>query len=818
LNGIDFVDVNAETSPATLDIHFLFPLPGESGGVPSMGTPLTVDHLRIDGGVRITDLEVVSVSRSDRVLTVYLSADGDFSPYTLRLVAGRGSEDPHPDFDPKLSSVDVFLKVDCEQPFDCLEPACLPEETSSPVIDYTAKDYASFRRVMLERLAVLLPDGIDRNAADVQVALVELLAWSADRLSYYQDAVATEAYLATARQRISVRRHAALLDYTMHEGCNARAWVQVQVADGGTGAWLRRESAGSRTRIVARIPKAAVKLADAVFEDAWTSIQPAVFELLHDAWLQQSHNVMRLYTWGEEACCLPAGTTSAYLRDDPDRRLCLRVGDVIVFGPPFQATGADTAPEGLAAQRHAVRLTRVVPEATPLEESALAGQSPRQPSAAKLDPLTGESYVEIEWSEEDALPFDLVVARIETDGTVTGDLAVAHGNVVLADHGHTVALSAPVASHTVKGRLRLMLPIVDLSWSVPAPGTGTPAAASLTQDPRAATAALALTETAGEQLWQPVRTLLDSGPFDTHVVVEVDDDRVAHVRFGDGSLGRSPASGTTFGGTARTGNGTLGNVPPGALAHVTTPIVDGAAIVPTWVGNLTAADGGVDPEPTARVKSDAPVAFRTQLRAVTPADYAQVAELHPDTQRAAAEFRWTGSWHTVFITIDGKAGRALDDDFRAELFALLDSRRMAGVDVEIQPPTAVSLDIVLAVCVEQGFFRSDVREALMERFDARLHADGSRGYFHPDNFSFGDAVFLGPIVAAAMEIPGVAWVDASVGSGLEPPNRFQRWGDGDHGELASGVIKMAFLEVARCDSDPNYPENGVITFTLDGGL
>src|SRR5207249_3177500 len=47
-------------------------------------------------------------------------------------------------------------------------------------------------------------------------------------LSYYQDAVATEAYLHTARQRISVRRHARLVDYHMHEGCNARAWVCIE--------------------------------------------------------------------------------------------------------------------------------------------------------------------------------------------------------------------------------------------------------------------------------------------------------------------------------------------------------------------------------------------------------------------------------------------------------------------------------------------------------------------------------------------------------------------------------------------------------------
>ena len=60
--------------------------------------------------------------------------------------------------------------------------------------------------------------------------LAELIAYVGDHLSYQQDAVATEAYLETARSRISLRRHALLVDYRVHDGCNARAWVRLQVA------------------------------------------------------------------------------------------------------------------------------------------------------------------------------------------------------------------------------------------------------------------------------------------------------------------------------------------------------------------------------------------------------------------------------------------------------------------------------------------------------------------------------------------------------------------------------------------------------------
>src|SRR5262249_58142942 len=112
---------------------------------------------------------------------------------------------------------------------DCKpQETCPPAPLTEPELDYLAKDYASFRQLILDRLTLIMPDWKERHVPDLGIALVEILAYVGDYLSYYQDAVATEAYLDTARQRISVRRHARLVDYHMHQGCNARAWVCLQ--------------------------------------------------------------------------------------------------------------------------------------------------------------------------------------------------------------------------------------------------------------------------------------------------------------------------------------------------------------------------------------------------------------------------------------------------------------------------------------------------------------------------------------------------------------------------------------------------------------
>ena len=142
-------------------------------------------------------------------------------------------------------------------------PVCPPDVRRSPDIDYLAKDYQGFRRLMLDRLSLLVPGWTERSAADLGVVLVELLAYAADNLSYRQDAIANEAYLATARQRVSVRRHARLVDYFMHEGCNARAFVHFDVVGQDCRAAKRHAAADARAESAAVVAPGSQELRDA---------------------------------------------------------------------------------------------------------------------------------------------------------------------------------------------------------------------------------------------------------------------------------------------------------------------------------------------------------------------------------------------------------------------------------------------------------------------------------------------------------------------------------------------------------------------------
>ena len=134
------------------------------------------------------------------------------------------------------------------------------------------------------------------------------MAYTGDYLSYYQDAVATEAYLFKARQRISATRHARLLDYHAHQGCNARTWVCVEVEQGGNAdtAVLKKD-----TVLITKGIDGQAAVNDASLNEVLLEPDVQIFETKHTINLLALHNEISFYTWDDHACCLPRGATEA---------------------------------------------------------------------------------------------------------------------------------------------------------------------------------------------------------------------------------------------------------------------------------------------------------------------------------------------------------------------------------------------------------------------------------------------------------------------------------------------------------------------------
>jgi hypothetical protein len=852
LNGIEYLEVAAAGPPQRT---LLVQLIGEAAGIDA-------HRVAIRGGERITGIAVqwavpaddlpagedpalvAGIDEPDRVLVVRTDTTGDFSAYTLSIdTAG---------FDPELSSVDFCFRVDCDRGYDCRDICtCQPVAEPGPQIDYLAKDYQTLRQMLLDRISLLAPDWRERNAADFGVAVVELLAYEGDRLSYRQDAIATESYLGTARSRVSLRRLARLMDYRIHDGCAAR--VLLRCTPTGVGATLPAHTAVySRT---AGLPD----VLDPDDEQTAITTGACIFETVEPAVLYPNHDALQLYTWGDDDCCLQAGATSATLRGDFPN---LKAGDILVLAEMISPTTGQAADRN-PAHIWPVRLTSVRPSS--------------DPSGGQFDnPKTNNpvAVTEITWDAVDRLRFSLCVS---SPAAGTHPVSVAWGNIVVAGHGRTVTdehtqeevpkphlsyavaqaycsdrplkalparyrpalsqgpltrsvdvtapvlatadpnptvladLAARTASTALVGWLaghgvtfRHGTPVVrgaDNTWSVSdgetvvrvhadAAGRLTvsdrprPASTNTAGGPRNAQPDIDLRS--GVLHWQQVSDLLGSDANARDFVVESEHDGSAYLR-----LNQLPPAGFTV--TYRVGNGAAGNVGAGTLVHIATnPAVSA-------VTNPLPAAGGVDPESAEQVRRDVPQAYRIQQRAVTPEDWGDVATRNPRVQRAEATWRWTGSWHTVFVTVDAAGTEEIDDSFTDAVRADLEKYRLAGYDLHIDRPKYVPLEIGLHICVEHAHLRAPVRGEVVRAVS---------GLFHPDNLTFGETIYLSRIYAAAQAVPGVTSVTVDT---------FRRQQDTAVSGLKSGRLTMGRLEIARMDNDRSFPEHGVLTLTVGRG-
>jgi hypothetical protein len=486
------------------------------------GTKLTTDNILITGGESITGITALWVGTADNppaqlvaesphaagylqklasaanIMVVRTSVAGDFSPYTLSLVnslasatAGRFAVTEVLDgFDPQLAQVTFSFKIDCGPYFDCAPtpPDCRPAPPPPPPINYLAKDYGSFRTILLDRMNQLLPSWGASSEADLGVMLAELIAYAGDQLSYQQDAVSTEAYLLTARSRISLRRHALLVDYRVHDGANARAWICLNV---GVPVFLDH----TVTRFYTFAPGMPSPLLGN--EQAALDAGVIVFEPMQDANLFPELNSLNFYTWGDLNCCLPQGATEATLAGSFPN---LQPGDVLIFQ---EAMGPQTGEAADADIRHryAVRLTQVATvngQGQPLVDP-LFEQGTGAPIVNETQ--TPQPVTEIQWSPDDALPAPLCLSS--TFLTASGDtetltnVSIVLGNVVLADQGLSMpavtlpevpepalfvppsasavrCTAVPVAPTPLPVRYRPQLPDSPVTQAVPLPLAGAP--------------------------------------------------------------------------------------------------------------------------------------------------------------------------------------------------------------------------------------------------------------------------------------------------------------------------------------------------------
>jgi hypothetical protein len=177
-------------------------------------------------------------------------------------------------------------------------------------------------------------------------------------------------------------------------------------------------------------------------------------------------------------------------------------------------------------------------------------------------------------------------------------------------------------------------------------------------------------------------------------------------------------------------------------------------------------------------------------------------------QRAQGTLRWTGTWHAIDLAVDPFGAPQLTEEQRQEVKNQMDCVRQAGREVIVRDPKFVDVDLRIHLCLEPFAFPADVEEQVKDVLLGRKGLRPKKGFFHPDNFTFGTPLRRSALEGAIHDARGVRAVTR-----LEiRPHGFQ-----DFRDFSEMVFAVDPDQVVRLENDPLRPERGSVNVFTEGG-
>ena len=262
--------------------------------------------------------------------------------------------------------------------------------------------------------------------------------------------------------------------------------------------------------------------------------------------------------------------------------------------------------------------------------------------------------------------------------------------------------------------------------------------------------------------WRRVEDFLGSGPKDRHYTL---DPATGTVTFGNGVRGAIPPRGRdNVTANYRTGGGTAGNVPRGAVDDLVTslPFVD-------EVANPLPGEGGTDAESTDDVLARAPRELRDRDRAVTADDFERVASA---ASRNLAKVRClprmdergdrTPGWVTLLLVPrDGARRPVPSTEVKRRVRAALEEQAPATLfdpdHLVVRGPSYVEVSVEATLVGRPGTRSSALESRTADKLEAFLHP--LTGGSEADGWSFGATPCASEFYALLEGIEGVDYVD-----------------------------------------------------------
>lgn len=359
----------------------------------------------------------------------------------------------------------------------------------------------------------------------------------------------------------------------------------------------------------------------------------------------------------------------------------------------------------------------------------LAGMRPGRTLILANRGATRHAVVELTRFEATSETTGKISWRPETLGWTLGDVRVL-GNVARISHGESV--------ENVLGGSDGVTPFQRFALNK----------APVTQVPAASGGELELEIRVDGVLWHRVDDFAGSEADDRVYRIETDEEGAVTVIFGNGQHGAIPHAGRkAIVARYRVGLGTAGNAGDGRVVRVkkASPILD-------RVSNPLPIGGGAPAATADDIRTQATRFIRTFDRAVSVADYADLALLFPGVARAAARLVERGV-ELVAATAEGVAPEALD-----AVRAFLDARRDRTVPLRLAGPEPVDVTLALVIAGDPDVLPEIVKAAVQEALYG-VEDGVPPGLFAFAARSFGEAAHLSQVYAHVSAVSGVESVD-----------------------------------------------------------
>jgi hypothetical protein len=129
----------------------------------------------------------------------------------------------------------------------------------------------------------------------------------------------------------------------------------------------------------------------------------------------------------------------------------------------------------------------------------------------------------------------------------------------------------------------------------------------------------------------------------------------------------------------------------------------------------------------------------------------------------------------------------------------MDCVRQAGREVFVLNPRFVNIDLEIRTCIQPFAYAGQVKARVLETLLGRKGVRPTKGFFDPDNFTFGTPLRRSVLEAVIQEVPGVRGVEQM---------RIRARGITDWRVFDELIFNVRHDQIIRLENEPRFPERG----------